>query len=202
MDSPRLDAGLQTRLSTALAMMEVAYVGAKRRCGLKASRRRCGIQELPPPSIGPVLADASSPRVLRRRGPGNCSGSLLKKEGATTFRLSRGLGGPGPESACRAHPADFTTANKIQGPELLHPDPVTTTRADWMGVSYPRGRWKERSSVTDRRDKGRESEDDQHRREEMEREQRAGELREAWRRRHPTEEERDKDSWPKKGSPA
>jgi hypothetical protein len=73
-----------------------------------------------------------------------------------------------------------------------------------MGVSYPRGRWKERSSVTDRRDKGRESEDDQHRREEMEREreQRAGELREAWRRRHPTEEERDKDSWPKKGSPA
>ncbi len=56
--------------------------------------------------------------------------------------------------------------------------------------------------MTDRRDKGRQSEDDQHRREEMEREQRAGELREAWRRRHPTEEERDKDSWPKKGSPA
>ncbi len=56
--------------------------------------------------------------------------------------------------------------------------------------------------MTDRRDKGREGEDDQHRREEVEREQRAGELREAWRRRHPTEEERDKDSWPKKGSPA
>jgi hypothetical protein len=73
-----------------------------------------------------------------------------------------------------------------------------------MGVSYPRERGKERSGVTDRRNKERESEDDQHRREEMEREreQRAGELREAWRRRHPTDEEQDKDSWPKKGSPA
>ena len=56
--------------------------------------------------------------------------------------------------------------------------------------------------MTDPPDKRRESEDDEHRREEKEREQRAGELREAWRRRHPTEEERDKDSWPKKGSPA
>ena len=68
-----------------------------------------------------------------------------------------------------------------------------------MGVSYARGRGKERISVTDRRDKGRESEDDKHRREEMEREreQRAGGLREAWGRRHPTEEEGGKDSWPK-----
>jgi hypothetical protein len=41
--------------------------------------------------------------------------------------------------------------------------------------------------VTDRRDKEHERKDDKHRREESER--RAGELREAWRRRHPTEEE-------------
>jgi hypothetical protein len=54
--------------------------------------------------------------------------------------------------------------------------------------------------VTKRRDKEREREDDKHRREDIERERRAGELREAWRRRHPTEEERDKDSWPKRGS--
>jgi hypothetical protein len=62
--------------------------------------------------------------------------------------------------------------------------------------------WGERRSMTDRRDKEREREDDKRRREDEERERRAGELREAWRRRHPTEEERDKDSWPKKGSPA
>ena len=62
----------------------------------------------------------------------------------------------------------------------------------------------ERSSVTDRRDREHERADDEQRREDIERarEQRAGELREAWRRRHPTEEERDKDSWSKKGSPA
>jgi hypothetical protein len=57
-----------------------------------------------------------------------------------------------------------------------------------------------RSSVTDRRDKEHERKDDKHRREESER--RAGELREAWRRRHPTEEEQDRDSWPKKRPPA
>ena len=62
----------------------------------------------------------------------------------------------------------------------------------------------ERSSVTDRQDREREREDDQRQREdiERERERRAGELREAWRRRHPTEEERDQDTWPKKGPPA
>ena len=56
--------------------------------------------------------------------------------------------------------------------------------------------------MTDRRDKEREREDDKRRREdiERERERRAGELREAWRRRRPTEEERDKDSWPRRGS--
>jgi hypothetical protein len=54
--------------------------------------------------------------------------------------------------------------------------------------------------MTDRRDKERESEGDKHRREERER--RAGELREAWRRRRPTEEERDKDRWPKRRPPA
>ena len=56
--------------------------------------------------------------------------------------------------------------------------------------------------MTDRRDKEREREDDEHRREEREgeRERRAGDLMEAWRRRHPTEEERDKDSWPRRGS--
>src|SRR3712207_45588 len=148
-------------------------------------------------STRPVLADTGSPRVLRR-GPGNCSCSPLKKEGTTTFRLSRGLllVDQGRSRSVVPHPADSTTANKIQGPEPMRPDPAAATRADRMGVSYPRGRGEERSSVTDRRDKGRESEDDQHRREEMEREreQRAGELREAWRRRHPTEEERDKDS--------
>ncbi len=55
--------------------------------------------------------------------------------------------------------------------------------------------------MTDRRDKEREREDDKRRREdiERERERRAGELREAWRRRRPTEEERDKDSWPTGG---
>ncbi|MDQ5828916.1 MAG: hypothetical protein M3324_03360, partial [Actinomycetota bacterium] len=58
---------------------------------------------------------------------------------------------------------------------------------------------KERSSVADRRDKEREREDDKRRREDIERERRAGELREAWRRRHPTEEGRDKDSWPTGG---
>ena len=54
--------------------------------------------------------------------------------------------------------------------------------------------------MTDRREKEREREDEKRRREESdERERRAGELREAWRRRHPTEAERDKDSWPRKG---
>ena len=52
--------------------------------------------------------------------------------------------------------------------------------------------------MTDRRDEERESEDDQRQREDIEREQRAGELREAWRRRRPTKEEQDRDSWPKK----
>ena len=50
--------------------------------------------------------------------------------------------------------------------------------------------------MTDRRDSAREREDDKHLREESER--RAGDLREAWRRRHPTREEQDKDRWPKK----
>jgi hypothetical protein len=54
--------------------------------------------------------------------------------------------------------------------------------------------------MTDRRDEEHEREDDKHRREESER--RAGDLREAWRRRHPTREEQDKDRWPKKGPPA
>ncbi len=53
--------------------------------------------------------------------------------------------------------------------------------------------------MTDRRNKEREREDEKRRREERER--RAGELREAWRRRHPTEEERDQAAWPKKGPP-
>src|SRR5215217_1802556 len=45
---------------------------------------------------------------------------LVLNKGATTKRLLRGLlDGPGPRSVCRAHPADFTTANKIQGPSLL-----------------------------------------------------------------------------------
>ena len=48
------------------------------------------------------------------------------------------------------------------------------------------------------RDKERERTDDKRRREVEERERRAGELREAWRRRHPTEGERDKDNCPKK----
>ena len=58
--------------------------------------------------------------------------------------------------------------------------------------------------MADRRDKEREREDDKHWREagEREREQRAGELREAWRRRRPTKEEQDRNSWPKKGPPA
>ena len=58
--------------------------------------------------------------------------------------------------------------------------------------------------MTDRPDREREREDDQRQREdvERERERRAGELREAWRRRRPTEEEQDKDRWPKKGPPA
>jgi hypothetical protein len=54
--------------------------------------------------------------------------------------------------------------------------------------------------MTDRRDEEHEMENDKHRREESER--RAGDLREAWRRRHPTREEQDKDRWPKKGPPA
>jgi nucleotide-binding universal stress UspA family protein len=63
-----------------------------------------------------------APRVdLGRSGPGNCSGSLYPRyewQGATTKRLLLGLvDGPGPRSVCRAHPADFTTANKIQGAE-------------------------------------------------------------------------------------
>jgi hypothetical protein len=41
-------------------------------------------------STRPVLADTSSFRALRR-GPGNCSGSPLKKRRATTFRLPRSL---------------------------------------------------------------------------------------------------------------
>src|SRR5215217_5350014 len=46
---------------------------------------------------------------------------LVLNKGATTKRLLRGLlDGPGPRSVCRAHPADFTTANKIQGPRLLN----------------------------------------------------------------------------------
>ena len=55
--------------------------------------------------------------------------------------------------------------------------------------------------MTDRRNEEHEREDDNHRREESEheRERRAGDLREAWRRRHPTREEQDKDRWPKKG---
>lgn len=55
----------------------------------------------------------------------------------------------------------------------------------------------------DRRDEERESirrEEEERRREERER--RGEELREAWRRHHPSESERDKDSWPKKGPPA
>ena len=56
--------------------------------------------------------------------------------------------------------------------------------------------------MTDRRNEEHEREDDNHRREESERERRAGDLREAWRRRHPTREEQDKDRWPKKGPPA
>src|SRR5829696_4587783 len=107
--------GVVVSFSFALPQTDVQPILGDVHSRVKLRRRRCGIQELPPPSIGPVLADASSPRVLRR-GPGNCWGSPLKKEGATTFRLPRGLSGPGPESACRAHPADFTTANKIQGP--------------------------------------------------------------------------------------
>jgi len=49
--------------------------------------------------------------------------------------------------------------------------------------------------MTDRRNEEHEREDDKHRREESERERerRAGDLREAWRRRHPTREEQDKD---------
>src|SRR5918994_1537375 len=71
------------------------------------------------PFVWPVLEDTSSPQAFTK-GPRQLFGlSLLEKEGATTFRLLRGLlyfGGPGPESVCRAHPADSTTANKIQGP--------------------------------------------------------------------------------------
>ena len=57
--------------------------------------------------------------------------------------------------------------------------------------------------MTDRRDRERERADDEQRGEEREgeRERRAGDLREAWRRHHPTEEEQDKDRWPKKGPP-
>ena len=36
---------------------------------------------------------------------------------STSSRSS--FSGPGPESVCRAHPADSTTTNKIQGPESL-----------------------------------------------------------------------------------
>ena len=53
--------------------------------------------------------------------------------------------------------------------------------------------------MTDRQDKERERKDDKQRREESER--RAGDLREAWRRRHPTREEQDKDRWPTKRPP-
>src|SRR5215217_7828001 len=53
--------------------------------------------------LWPVLADAGSLPT--------CLGEAL----ATV----RGLFGPGPEPVCRARPVDSTTADKIQGPELL-----------------------------------------------------------------------------------
>src|SRR5918994_5275853 len=80
------------------------------------------------PFVWPVLEDTSSPQAFTK-GPRQLFGlSLLEKEGATTFRLPRGLhyfGGPGPEPVCRAHLADSTTANKIQGPELQCPALLT-----------------------------------------------------------------------------
>src|SRR5215204_4294736 len=77
----------------------------------------------------PVLADTGSPR-LRTKGYRQLFGLsllVLNGKGATTWRLLRGLDGPGPRSVCRAHPADFTTANKIQGPGLLRPGPCVAT---------------------------------------------------------------------------
>src|SRR5215213_10170384 len=77
----------------------------------------------------PVLADTDSPR-LRTKGDRQLFGLsllVLNGKGATTWRHLRGLDGPGPRSVCRAHPADFTTANKIQGPELLRPGPPRTS---------------------------------------------------------------------------
>ncbi len=64
------------------------------------------------------------------------------------------------------------------------------------GVSRP-GR---RSGMTDRRDEEREriAREDEERR--AERERRAAQLREAWRRRHPDEEERERDRQDKEGS--
>src|SRR5215203_6476745 len=65
----------------------------------------------------PVLADTGSPR-LRTKGYRQLFGLsllVLNGKGATTWRLLRGLDGPGPRSVCRAHPADFTSASKIQG---------------------------------------------------------------------------------------
>src|SRR5215208_1982746 len=91
----------------------------------KPRRTRCGVQELLLLLCcwRPFLADTGSPRLLRTKWPRQLFGLsllVLNGKGATTKRLLRGLvDGPGPRSVCRAHPADFTTANKIQGPRLL-----------------------------------------------------------------------------------
>src|SRR5215216_6370390 len=82
----------------------------------------------------PVLADTGSPR-LRTKGYRQLFGLsllVLNGKGATTWRLLRGLDGPGPRSVCRAHPADFMTANKIQGPRLLRPLLRNSTLASFL----------------------------------------------------------------------
>jgi hypothetical protein len=83
--------------------------------------------------LWPVLADAGSP-LFASGGPWQLFGLFAKRGARRPYSFSCGLFGPGPEPVCRARPVDSTTADKIQGPELLRTPAQGSLSSSCLGL--------------------------------------------------------------------